>query len=585
MGLFDGGGGSLGGLLNSKIGKVIGGISSALSGLLGSLLNGGKNNKEIMNYTYKYKVSSFRVCLPGQEPISVIPQAINKIVISRMYDKNIHPICEMLVQLPPRLYQEIIRNKNEVTFILRVQATAYNARNKPVFTHDYINGIFCIITDDEFEYKEEPLKEKADAASGKSNYNVSDYNMEFFLTLWKERDIKAIRTVVNKVYENTTLSTVLGKVYSEVGIDKVLISPIDNNKSYPEVIIPPMNLYDLPKYLETVYGTYYTGTVQFLDYRCMYILSRSGVCDAYEDGEYKRTIFIVKKPTSTLSARVGTSEDSEAKIYYIFTENDNVGIESPSASNDAISGNNVSILDPNTNQTTTVEGVGVQRGSGNERVHQDNYGNDFNKTTILADINESNKHVTIILMDYNEESITPNKEFLLVFEDTDKATHNGFYRIIASEVALVKTGDQLDITGRLTLVFKAPLSGEIAESIIASTKLGIEPLVISASPVKPTGLDMSGCYSAVPSNTIIEGPKPKILDSISTSLTQNINDIQDIKKNLNFSYDNLGNVQGVDMPEHYSILDTDDAFLIAYKQSKQADLLPCDGPQPKVLNF
>ena len=129
MGLFDlGGGGKLGGLLNSKINKVVSNAVSSVMSFVGNLFGGGKDKKSsIINYTYKYKVSSFKVCLPGQKPTKIINEAVNRIMITKLFDKNIHPIFEMLVNLPPKLYQEIIRNKNEVTFILRIQASAYNA--------------------------------------------------------------------------------------------------------------------------------------------------------------------------------------------------------------------------------------------------------------------------------------------------------------------------------------------------------------------------------------------------------------------------------------------------------------------------
>ena len=393
-----------------------------------------------------------------------------------------------------------------------------------------------------------------------------------------------MRKVINDVYDNTTLSTVMGKIYSEAGIDKILISPIDNDKSYPKIIIPPINLYDLPKYIETVYGTYYTGTVQFLDYRCMYILSRSGVCDAYEDGEYKRTIFIIKKSNSSMSYRVGTSEDSESKVYYIYTENDNISFSTPSASNDAITGNNVSILDAHGNETTSVEGVGNQRGSGNERVYQDNYGNDFNKTTILADINESNCQATIVLMDYNEEAITPNKEFLIVFEDTKHNKNNGFYRLIGSEIGLVKTGEQLDITGKHTFVYKAPIDQELADKIIASTKVGVKPTEAKTPVEKPTSTDLSGTVPAVPASTPTSGPIPKNIEGTDPTPVS-VSNSQTPQRNSNFSYDDLGNVKGVDIPEYNIITSDDDILVTNAKKEAQANLLPCEGPKPKEVNF
>ena len=217
-----------------------------------------------------------------------------------------------------------------------------------------------------------------------------------------------------------------------------------------------MVLLKLPSYLQTVYGLYYSGTCMFLDYRCLYFLSRNGVCDAKEEDEFTRTIFRIPKANRADRARVGTMEDVDNKFYYLYIPPDEVQISAPSNSNDAISGNSATIINTADSENTEFSNVGQQKGSGNARIVSDHYSNEFNKTVMISDQVEMSRIAMVNTYDYDEDAFTPNKEFVLVFDDPSFRDKNGFYRLVETKHVFVKKGsNDLEVSGQHKFTFKA----------------------------------------------------------------------------------------------------------------------------------
>ena len=596
MGGIMGSGGTsvLSGLFSGKLGKTPK-LSQGLmlgAAIVGAIsqISSSKGSNQVMNYAHKYKVVTYQVLIPGEDPVDMPPTVVNRIIITKLYDSCIHPIMEVHALFPPKLYDKIIKNKNEAKIRLRVQIEAYDAVQKKVSTDDYINDIFSIYTEDDAGFSEEADYDDANKNQPKSNFNIADYNAEYIISLWSQSDLDAMRQVVNAVYTNCTISTALGKIYGQAGIKKILISPMDNQNSYAELRIPPMNLMNVIGYMERVYGTYYNGTTQFLDYRCLYIMSKNGVCDAYEKGEYKRTIFIVPKSNRTDRAKTGTAKDSQNKIYYVFIEPDCIGSISPSSTDDAIEGNNLTIVDSKNNETMQVEGAGTQRGSGNQRVITDNFANDYNKSTALTDINEKNRQVVIEVQDFHVDAFSPNKEFLVIFEDSKHQQNNGFYRLIDSVEAYTKKGDQLDAVGKLTLTFKTALSGSEAKDILATVIPKAEANAITQQSADVNKENAKNKPKATTTSkdsekaTKVDSPKPRMENKETETVVDN-NKVTErpTPQNPKYKYDSLGNVLGLKIPEYNIIKEGDSDEVIRSKKIAQSKAYPCEGPRPRTM--
>lgn len=581
-------GAALGGAINNIIGQFssIGDIFKGLTPESAAV--------KLVNFKYKYKVAKYELIIPNMDPIELIPEAINRIIVTRLYDECIHPIMEIHTLLPPRVHELLIKNKNEAKIRLRVQAIKYDISSSPIGKLDYVNDIFSIYTDDNTPFKfesEYAITNKTNGGGGtfdsdKTIFNASDYTVDYIISLWKENDINTMRKVINQKYNNITVADAMADIYTNAGINKMLISPMDNTNSYAELIVPPLSLMNIPKYMETTFGTYYSGTMSFLDYRCLYILSKNGVCDAYEEEEYRRNVIIIKKFSVSEEKRVGTTEDIDNKMYYMYIKNENVNIVSPSTTQDAIGGNNVFIVDPTKNETTIVEGAGKQRGSGNQRIITDNYSNQFNKSVKLSEINETNGNIVITAMDYLEEAFTPNKEFIIVGEDKGRAEFSGFYRITESISSFAKVGSTLDITGQHKFVFKKEVSQEELNQILSviNPTLNIKSDMISdifggfgsARVFQQT----SSVMSSINVNSGVEVDTNKVNTPVPKSYN-NIEEEDEIKMNSNYKYDKLGNLIGFDISEYNIIKEEDSLEVVNAKKRAQQRLLPSETPKPK----
>ena len=592
--------GAVGALLGGQAGSVLGGLFNNRGkfniGGLGAVLAAITGNKaKLTGYVYKYNVKSYQVMLPGEDPINLLPDAIDGITIIRDYENCIHPIMEINSRFPPKIHQKIVKNKSEVKIRLRLVKSKYDRSGTFIANSDYINDVFDVIMDDETDFKDEEQyneEQKADGGSGNENgdkgrFNRTDYTTPFTFSLWRQKDLDTMRKVVNDIILNTTISDAIAKIYSDAGVNKMLISPLDNTKSYSEIRIAPQNLMNLSQYIDKIYGVYYTGSWVFYDYRCLYYLSKNGVCDAKEDGEFTRNIFIIPKSTKTDNSKVGTTEDADNKLYYHYIQGDQIDFMSPSSTNDAIEGNNLTIVDSKRNETTEIEGAGSQRGEGNKKVRVDNNSNEYSKSTIMSGIVEQTLQAVVQLVDYDEDSFTPNKEFVINFKDRKLQNRNGFYRISESIAIFNKVGSELRVSGKHTLVFKAPIEGENEkepETNVSDNNTKPSTNIYQESSSSNNVKDKSGKVDAVSSKDgetpTVNSPQGKLLPSNETTVN-NTQVETSINRNSNYKYDSLGNVLGLNIPDYSKITLNDSIPIMNAKKVMQGSCFPCPGPKGK----
>lgn len=583
----------LGGLKGGLPGKSSFNVSS-LATMLNTITSPGGMDSTV-NYTYKYKVATYQLIIPSKkEPINILKSAIEKIIITKNYDQCIHPILEIVTTLPPKLHDEIKKNKQEAKIRLKIQKCQYNSADGSMArAKSWIDGTFSLIMDDESDFKEKDAYEEANKAMKAPSdavFNPADYSTEYTLSLWNMDHINAMRKPVNDIFKDCTISSAISNLYSKAtGIKKILISPLDNTKKYSEVRIKPMNLMNVPAYLDKIYGTYYSGSSVFLDFRCLYFLSKNGVCDAKEKGEYTRTIFRVPKSTSSARQKVGTTIDDKNKFFYMYLTTENIDFTSPSNTKDALEGNNVSFVDPKNNETTNVEGAGEQNGSGNSRIMEDNYNNEFNKSTVLSEVVESSKVATITLYDYDDDAMTPNKEFVITFDDSELSNRNGFYRLLESNIILNRGQSELEITGMHKLAFKAPASsGDTGNKGKAETMQNMSPSAINSPAnqtaiANATGKPVSGLNTNSTSQAFVpQAPQPRTTKLNESTINVSGSTQNSVTKNKNYSYDSLGNLKGVDIPEYNRVKESDSIAVRNAKIAKQQKTLPSQAPQPKL---
>lgn len=440
------------------------------TGSLGSMMKSvtGKKAKSYNSYLYKYRVKKFQLLIPDEDPINLLPEAIENITIIKEYDNAYHPILQLTTNLPPLIYQKIKNNKDEIQFRLRILKCQFTKSGSVNKKKEFINETFNIIMNEDTDFKDEELYKdanpaaKGETAKKKTVFGLNDYTLQYTFYFWKKSDLDTMRKTVNGVFSDTDISTVMGNLLSDSEVKKVLISPMDNETSYSEIRLPPMALLKVPEYLDRVYGLYYSGSYIFLDYRCLYFLSRNGVCDAKEDDEYTRTIMKVAKATDSKKNSSGTKEDKDNKFYLIDVSPDVINIVEPGKTdNYAQGGDNSKSINSSAGEAVEMENLSGNSNNSDGKVKSNNYGNPYTLTVDACNTIEKSRIAMVQLYDYDEDAFTPNKEFVITFDDKKYKDRNGFYRIVESRHILVKSSsNDLEITGEHKFVYKAPIEVE-----------------------------------------------------------------------------------------------------------------------------
>ena len=572
-------GAAVGNLIGNVIGnlKSGGGLPSKKSfdtGSLGSMMKSvtGKGAKSYNSYLYKYRVKKFQLLIPDEDPINLLPEAIDMITLIKEYDAAYHPILQVTTLLPPLIYQKIKNKKDEVQFRLRIlkcQFTKGGSENKK---KEFINETFNIIMNEDTDFKDEELYKDANPAAKdqgaktKTVFGLNDYTLQYTFYFWKKSDLDTMRKTVNGIFSETDISTVMGNLLSDSDVKKVLISPMDNETSYSEIRLPPMALLKVPEYLDRVYGLYYSGSYVFLDYRCLYFLSRNGVCDAKEDDEYTRTIMKVAKANDSKKNSSGIKEDKENKFYLIDVSPDVINIVEPGKTdNYANGGDNSKSINSSAGESVEMENLSGNSNNSDGKVKSNNYGNPYTLTVDACNTIEKSRVAMVQLYDYDEDAFTPNKEFVITFDDKKYKDKNGFYRIVESRHILVKSSsNDLEITGEHKFVYKAPIEVEYSDEEDQNKGPSVNVTNVAATPAADTSAQDNKATK----------PVSKLSDA-GTSMV-NTNGIASTVSNVKSGISNV-----TDKINSNIVQPTKETAAKLNSKLKEAGKVPISGPKPR----
>ena len=438
-----------------------------------------KKEQDLQPHMYRYKVVTFTIETPKDEDyreqkylIPLDPTCIRVIKLIQDFDTAIHPIFEITAVLPPPVVDYINTHINDIKFILRIDMVDFV---NP--TNNYLSGskgqgydthgdeILCndkFITFVPNNMKSPNLadyKTASDVLAAKENskntidlfaygHNTANYTTDINLFLWNEHDIYTTRKQVNAVYSSVSIGDAASSMLSNNGFNHVLIAPASNGEKFGQLVIPPMTMMNVFRFLQNQYGMYNTDVVFFTDIWRTYVIDKSGECKAHEDNEYTRTIFSVVPTGSEASQDTGTFELQEKKEYHIQLDIRKVYVRSLSSVHDIIQGNTNMYIDSRNNEVTTVSGAGEQRGEGCVNVTTDREGSPYTKSQQANTIAELALNLKISdIRGYNYFAMSPNKAFIVNFRDKDFYEYNGYYRLMKAMHIFTRegSGDQMEI--------------------------------------------------------------------------------------------------------------------------------------------
>lgn len=403
---------------------------------------------------YRYQIVSFDILFEGESKPTVLPSDyINALYMEKDYDNTYFPIIWTKIVLDTQLYFKIIQNKSTVKFRIRLQKFVVNTndiRNLTEITdrENVFNETFVLLIDEDtpmIDVKTTTEMNREDKG-GKNPHNVGGKEFTFFL--FNEAHLKASSTLLNTVINNCTMSDVLAYCLYTTGVKNVLMSPLENKTSHNSVLLPPFTLVGNLEYLEAYYGFYKNGLLAFFDVPRSYMIDMQSKCTAWERGEVKQTIFTIRSDEDAYSISTGSFNDEKA--FQINVTPGNINMRTPSVSSDQLVGNNVYYIDPASADLNTHKSKANQRGDGSFRVVVDKYDNMYNRSAQAKRIEEMSQIAEINIGDFDIDAISPNKEFTLVFTNSELTkSHGGNYRMAYSLISFTKEGNYMKLSAGL----------------------------------------------------------------------------------------------------------------------------------------
>lgn len=400
---------------------------------------------------YKYELS-VKIELNG-ELKELTEMQIHKLYIEKAYDEDMMPVILLDLMIPLDTYHDILTNKKTVKFLVKLSKYLDTNGNKgsssPVF-----NDKFIPIIQDNMPFVDKAHYDTVKYGSGFSKNDVitTDMQYKYSFILVQENTFKAMKTTTNAVLTNSNILDALTFCLNKSGVNKMLMTKLDNSASYSELLLLPIPLFNQLNYLDKYFGLYKAGSQIFFDVDCGYILSNTAECTAWRQNEPKQIVFTVNSPMSGDDQSRGSVFDDKAKILYCNISKDNLSVNSSSVGVDNIIGNNDLVLNTATGNMDKIDSGSEQIGNAIYGVRTTSSCNKFLSSELALRKKENSCVVLISCQDIDVSYITPNKEYKIITDVSNIINRlQGKFRITSHTQEYIKHGGHFTINATFTL--------------------------------------------------------------------------------------------------------------------------------------
>ena len=412
-------------------------------------------SEEDIQQQWRYVVSEFDIIYP-KKTIKLPTERIVGMNIYNDYENNLFPVFRCSVVLEPSKYLEIVENKEDVKFKIRIQKyyRLIGTDDKKSLLRDYINDVFTLILDDDAYDPDEGLKKSEERTTG-DKFNDEDQlrytNNKIDFYFFKSSLIKGMKKTSNAILENCDMSTAIAYLCNSGKIGKVLMSPIENATKYKQIILPPQSIAQNLVYLDNQFGLYKAGSLIYMGLYRGYILNHKGGCTAYQNKEYKETnIMIPDKGKAQTTESCMLNRKNITDKYNVVLRADDVSISNETVTNNVLSGNNATIVNTNTEMIDT-SSIDSNNTDGSTVVLTTTSENKFISNTFAFQRALNKVVITCSAVDVDLHALEPNKKFNFLFEDTKLAKkYKGMYIISSMNAVFIKSGTEFTVTVGMT---------------------------------------------------------------------------------------------------------------------------------------
>ena len=241
---------------------------------------------------FRYRLESVKMMITGKDPIEIEPFRIDSMEIMKDYDNLFFPVFRIGLTLRNEDLYALIKNKTDVKFHIRMIYYEYEENSTKLKSKKNVfDEVFTTFLEEETPNLDEKTMKSVKEVNNKTDEDrdLNDFGSFIELYLFKEKDLNVGKSSVNYVFSIAKLDDVISFMLSKNGMKKVLMTPLEYKKNFPEIWVPPTTLIGGLYHLEQQYGFYSTYSTVFFDIDAMYILSKIMPCTAWRSGEKKRT--------------------------------------------------------------------------------------------------------------------------------------------------------------------------------------------------------------------------------------------------------------------------------------------------------
>jgi len=220
-------------------------------------------------YLCRYKVPMMIFMLKNIK-IEMDPSNIISIEKIDDYEQNIRSIIKVRLRIDMNKKIWLLKNKRDVRCKFELDKFGMDTEVEKNILGDEIiwNNEFAIYFSDEDEaidIKSLESREKVNLDKTNEKLSTEDYfeseNM-LDIYLFEPSLLEASNKIFNEIFSNTILQNAIARMLTATKHKKVLMSKIENDTQYNELLIPANPLYKCLIYLDQYYGFYRKGAIK-----------------------------------------------------------------------------------------------------------------------------------------------------------------------------------------------------------------------------------------------------------------------------------------------------------------------------------
>lgn len=397
-------------------------------------------------HMYRYRLKDFRIICPDADvAFNAGYDQVQSIVIDKDYDALMLPMFMVEVSIPNYVHRALKADKTTSSYVVldfqmgSAEESLKLEDTKTANFKSYIKGNYTILLTDSTPDVLDRQVEKHEKTSEVYGKGAEHGDMVVTkMLLYNQSHWTKMVSFCNAIISSCTLIDAIAYVLNTCGLNNVIISPPSNFKTYKEFCITPISPMEQLDRICNEYGFHTNGTVVFFDFKYIYIVEKSPACKAWYTNEYTTTYLTsqsAKSLNSTQSA--GCASNSITKTSMINIIGNSIEIKSLSEANDRIFGNNFLVINTASGGVEAVSAGTTP--SPTSRVVMINKG-DNTAAAVKREMTESNNIIKLGFSHIDLNMLTPNKGFVVSFDDSKLSKYNGKVRICRYSCIFQKEG-------------------------------------------------------------------------------------------------------------------------------------------------